>query len=196
VLIGPTAEEQDDRDRADVDEATLRQLLVRGAEIVPALADHAVTAVYAGLRPATQFKDYVIEVLAERQWITVAGIRSTGLTAALGIAALVRERYESAFGAPRRPSRALAAPVPNLAEHRPRPWCNGGNGEIVCHCERVTRGEIEAALEGPLAALDVGGLRRRTRCMLGACQGFYCAGRIAALVDGRIHWPMNGAHAA
>lgn len=196
VLIGPTAEEQDNRDRADVDEATLRQLLARGAEIVPALADHTVTAVYAGLRPATQFKDYVIEVLAEHQWITVAGIRSTGLTAALGVAALVRERYESAFGAPRRPARALAAPVPNLAEHRPRPWRQGGSGEIVCHCERVTRGEIEAALEGPLAARDVGGLRRRTRCMLGVCQGFYCAGRIAALVDGRIHWPMNGANAA
>jgi glycerol-3-phosphate dehydrogenase len=196
VIIGPTAEEQDDRDRAEVDEATLRQLLVRGAEIVPALADHGVTAVYAGLRPATQFKDYVIEVLNERQWITVAGIRSTGLTAALGVAALVRERYESVFGAPRRPPKWMTAPVPNLAEHRPRPWRTGGRGEIVCHCERVTRGEIEAALEGPLAALDIGGLRRRTRCMLGACQGFYCAGRIAALVGGRIHWPMTNANAA
>jgi glycerol-3-phosphate dehydrogenase len=109
----------------------------------------------------------------------------------------VRERYTSAFGAPRRTTRALAVPpVPNLAEHRPRPWRSGASGEIVCHCERVTRGEIEAALEGPLAALDVGGLRRRTRCMLGACQGFYCAGRIAALANGRIHWPMNGANAA
>jgi glycerol-3-phosphate dehydrogenase len=196
VLIGPTAEEQDDRDRAEVDGATLARLLARGAEIVPGLAGCGVTAVYAGLRPATQFKDYVIEVLSERQWITVAGIRSTGLTAALGVAALVRERYESAFGAPRRPSKALSAPVPNLAEHRSRPWRTGGSGEIVCHCERVTRGEIEAALEGPLAARDVGGLRRRTRCMLGECQGFYCAGRIAALAGNRIHWPMVSANAA
>ncbi len=196
VIVGPTAEEQDERDRAEVDEATLRQLLARGVAIVPGLADHGVTAVYAGLRPATQFKDYVIEVLARRQWITVAGIRSTGLTSALGVAAMVRERYESVFGAPRRPPKPLAAPVPNLAEHRPRPWRTGGWGEIVCHCEHVTRGEIEAALRGPLAALDVGGLRRRTRCMLGACQGFYCAGRIAALVGDRIHWPMIGANAA
>ncbi len=38
-------------------------------------------------------------------------------------------------------------PVPNLCEERPRPYQIGG--EIVCHCEWVTRGEIEAALTGP-----------------------------------------------
>ena len=68
--------------------------------------------------------------------------------------------------------------MPNLAEHLPRPWMRPGRDEIVCHCEGVTRAEIAAALEGPLPAGDIGGLRRRTRCMLGRCQGFHCARRV------------------
>jgi glycerol-3-phosphate dehydrogenase len=60
-------------------------------------------------------------------------------------------------------------------------------GEIICHCELVTRGEIEAALAGPLPAGDMGGLRRRTRAMMGRCQGFYCSARIAAITKGRFN---------
>ena len=86
LLVGPTAEEQEDREHATVDRAALEALIARGQRILPALAGETVTALYAGLRPATQFKDYQIEALADRNWITAAGIRSTGLTGALGIA--------------------------------------------------------------------------------------------------------------
>jgi glycerol-3-phosphate dehydrogenase len=41
-------------------------------------------------------------------------------------------------------------------------------------------------LEGPLPAGDVGGLKRRTRAMMGRCQGFYCSAHVAALAEGRI----------
>ena len=54
VLVGPTAEEQDDREKAAVDTATLKMLVRRAIEIVPGLAGHPVTAIYGGLRPATQ----------------------------------------------------------------------------------------------------------------------------------------------
>ena len=189
VLVGPTAEEQDDREMAAVDTATLKMLVRRAAEIVPALAKHPVTATYAGLRPATQFKDYQIEALTERQWITVGGIRSTGLTGALGIGAHVRRLYEQNFAPLEDIADPVWTPVPNLAEARPRPYQQGGSGEIVCHCEWVTRGEIESALAGPLPATDLSGLKRRTRCMMGRCQGFYCAWRVAQLAAGHIDIP-------
>jgi glycerol-3-phosphate dehydrogenase len=70
-------------------------------------------------------------------------------------------------------------PVPNLAEHQIRPYRRGG--EIVCHCEWVTRAEIEAALQGPLPAGDLGGLKRRTRAMMGRCQGFNCGAEVRDL---------------
>jgi bacterioferritin-associated ferredoxin len=57
-------------------------------------------------------------------------------------------------------------------------------GWIVCHCERVTRGEIRDALASPLPPADIDGLRRRTRVLNGRCQGFYCAATVAALFAG------------
>ncbi|MFO0001569.1 MAG: NAD(P)/FAD-dependent oxidoreductase, partial [bacterium] len=86
VIVGPTAEDQDDRRDASVDGATLEKLRAQAARLVPAFADEPVTAAYAGLRPATQIKDFIIEAVPERRWITVGGIRSTGLTASLGLA--------------------------------------------------------------------------------------------------------------
>jgi len=183
LLVGPTAEDQEARDTAEVDEPALAMLVAKGQELLPGLTNIGVNAVYAGLRPATQFKDYQISAQPERRWITVGGIRSTGLTAALGIASHVSDLIAQHFH-PMEEAAPVWTPVPNLCEERPRPYQIGG--EIVCHCEWVTRGEIEAALTGPLPAGDIGGLKRRTRAMMGRCQGFYCSAQIAAIADGRI----------
>ncbi len=184
LAVGPTAEDQDDRELATCDREALLRLKARAIEILPALANIDVTASYAGLRPATEHKDYVIEALAGTNWITIGGIRSTGLTAALGIAEYVSALYGKNFGAlPKKPSKQAWAPVPNLTEERVRPYMKGG--EIICHCEHVTRAEITDALESPLPAGDMGGLKRRTRAMMGRCQGFYCSARIAEISKGR-----------
>jgi glycerol-3-phosphate dehydrogenase len=184
LLVGPTAEDQEERERAEVDEATLQMLVAKGRELLPGLAAIGVNAIYAGLRPATQFKDYQISAVAARNWISVGGIRSTGLTGALGIAAHVAGLYAQHFH-PLADAAPIWTPVPNLCEERPRPYQTGA--EIVCHCEWVTRGEIAAALEGPLSAGDVGGLKRRTRAMMGRCQGFYCSADVMALAEGRLN---------
>jgi glycerol-3-phosphate dehydrogenase len=186
LLVGPTAEDQEERARAPVEHDTLAALAGTGRRIVPGLAACDVTAVYAGLRPATQFKDFQIEALPDRGWITVGGIRSTGLTASLGIAAHVRGLYESGFAAHPPVADPVWTPVPNLCETEARPWAQPGRSPIVCHCEMVTEAEIAAALAGPLPAASLGGLKRRTRCMMGRCQGFYCTRRVVALAGDRI----------
>ena len=88
----------------------------------------------------------------------------------------------------------IADPIwPNaniLAQSGPRDWKNRGHGGIVCHCELVTQREIEAALEGSLAARSLGGLKRQTRAMMGRYQGFYCAARIAEMTQGKFAQPM------
>jgi len=186
LLVGPTAEDQDDRAHATLDQGQLEALIARGRRMLPALAGQSVNAAYAGLRPATDSKDYIIEALPEANWITTAGIRSTGLTGALGIAALAATLFENHFGALKEAPSPARISMPNLAEHLPRPCMTAGYGEMVCHCELVTRKEIEQALEGPLPAEDLGGLKRRTRAMMGRCQGFYCSARIASLTKGRL----------
>ena len=185
VLVGPTAEEQQDRERANVTRPELQALVRRAAEIVPALAEIPITATYAGLRPATEQKNYRIHRVPDRNWISVGGIRSTGLTAALGIARHVYGLYADTEDGDLLASDTVG-PMPMLAEHGERDWQRPGYGEIVCHCEMVTRREIEAALAGPLPPGDIGGLKRRTRCTMGRCQGFYCGGRLAELSAGRL----------
>lgn len=186
LLVGPTAEDQTERRLATVETATLKQLAEAGTRMLPGLAEVPVTTAYAGLRPATQFKDYQIEALPERRWITIGGIRSTGLTGALGIAGLAAELYASHFGSLKPLADPLWPRLPNLTEELPRPSSQAGRSEIVCHCELVTRDEIAAALAGPLPAGSLGGLRRRTRCMMGRCQGFYCSRRVLELAAPKI----------
>jgi glycerol-3-phosphate dehydrogenase len=58
-------------------------------------------------------------------------------------------------------------------------------GHIVCFCERVTEGEVRDALAATVPAVDIGGVRRRTRATNGRCQGFFCGAAIAARVASR-----------
>jgi len=193
LLLGPTAEEQADRNVARVDREMLEGLIKSGNAMLPGLCEHAVTATYAGLRPATQFKDYQIDAEAGKNWIGVNGIRSTGLTASLGIAAHVErlgsETYPGLIAFKSGPVAEWPV-MPMLAEHEKRAYQLGDGTEIVCHCEHVTRAEILAALEGEVPAGDLGGLRRRTRVMMGRCNGFYCSAKVAELTRGKLAPPM------
>jgi glycerol-3-phosphate dehydrogenase len=113
------------------------------------------------------------------------------LTAALGIARHVHALWaQSQTARGERPADTGALPMPNLAEHQPRDWQMPGHDGIVCHCEMVTGREIEAALTSVLPPGDFGGLRRRTRCAMGRCQGFNCLARLASLSEGRLSVPI------
>ena len=181
VLVGPTAEEQENRHRAGVDREALQALVAKAISLVPALENVPVTAAYAGLRPASERKEYRVTIESDRGYITLGGVRSTGLTAALGLAAHAFDIYAKT-NSKQLPSTDPAYPLmPNLAEHRERDWAKPGDNEIVCHCELVTRREIEAALCSMVPARDFGGLKRRTRTCMGRCQGFYCSARVAEL---------------
>ena len=191
LLVGPTAEEQLDRDDASVDHETLLMLKNTAIEKIPALANELVTATYAGIRPATEFKDYCMQLDPLKRLITVGGIRSTGLTAALGIARKTAELFFSTFSPAAREDLQPADPVVcrpvefSLSEYHDRRWSEPGNGEIVCHCELVTRREVEDALEGDIPVKSHGGLKRRTRAGMGRCQGFYCSATITNLTEHR-----------
>lgn len=190
LLVGPTAEEQEHRDRAALDHETLEALRARGEDIVPGLREHDITAVYAGLRPATEFKEYQIRAHADGSLITAGGIRSTGLSASLGIAAHVGRLAKEAGHGWTAPWQLRWPSVPNISTAGPRDCDRPGNGGIICHCEQVTRREIEAALSGPLPARSLAGLKRRTRVTMGRCQGFHCSGPLARITEGAFETPM------
>ncbi len=190
VLVGPTAEDVPDRDDRRVTEAGLAQLRQAIATMAPALAHQPINTIFAGMRPATQFREYQIIPRLSQGWLTVGGIRSTGLSASLGIAEHVAGLLiPGLFDAPRK-ARTRQITVPDLSETSQRPWqdvsrveSDPAYAEMVCHCERISLGEIRDALASPLAPKTLNGLKRRTRAMFGRCQGFYCGARVQTLLN-------------
>ena len=186
LIVGPTAQEQDSREVASLDSQTMRALQKTGETILPALAGHEVTAAYAGLRPATEEKGYRIRADLSQGLVTVGGIRSTGLSAALGIARHVADLVGQREGKPQHWPH-----MPMLAQREQRDFSQPGNGGIVCHCELVTRRELEAAISAPAPANSLAGLKRRTRVTMGRCQGFGCTAELARMTEGRFTQPMT-----
>ncbi|NOR63719.1 MAG: FAD-dependent oxidoreductase [Rhodobacteraceae bacterium] len=186
IAVGPTAEEQESRTDASTEAATLAELRRKGIEMLPELANYEITTVYAGLRPATEFQDYQISQTEAKNYITVGGIRSTGLSAALGIARHV-VGLNARAGFSGAPIENPICPAPDrLSNYHPRDWETPNHGGIICHCELVTKREILAALNGPMPPTTLQGLKRRTRVCMGRCQGFYCTGPLATLTEGRL----------
>jgi glycerol-3-phosphate dehydrogenase len=149
-----------------------------------------VTATYVGLRAATEDRDYQLRVHPEERYVCAGGIRSTGVSGSMAIAEEVREGLAaSGLELTREPSptRIRMANIGELAE-RPyqRAELISGDpdyGRIVCFCERVSRGEVAEALRSPVPPCDLDGLRRRTRALMGRCQGFFCAAELTRALE-------------
>lgn len=64
-------------------------------------------------------------------------------------------------------------------------------GRIVCRCETVSEGEILDALRREPRALDLDGVKRRTRSGMGRCQGGFCSPHILGLLAKELGIPME-----
>jgi glycerol-3-phosphate dehydrogenase len=189
VLVGPTAVELEDRRDVSTTREGLQSLVEAGRRILPGLATCPITSTYAGLRAATEHSDYQIYIYPEEGYCTVGGIRSTGLSAALGIAEYVVRELNLGL-APKREWHPVKMPPitalePRLCERPEAVARRPAYGSIVCHCEWTSRAEIEDALQGPLAAVDLDGIRRRTRALMGRCQGFNCLAEVTRMLEAR-----------
>ena len=190
VLAGPTAEDvADSGDRRVTAEglANIRQAI---GTMLPNLLDCPVITTYAGMRPATEESDYRIIPRLEDGWLTVAGIRSTGLTAALGIAEYVVDLIVPDVIQAAHKDRLNTVSVPDLSDDGVRPWMDAAKiagdpayGEMLCHCERITVGEVRDVLASPLPPRSLKALKRRSRVMFGGCQGFFCGARVEKMFD-------------
>jgi len=194
VLLGPTADDIEDKGDRSTTESGLAGLMEAGERIIPSLVRQEVTATYVGLRAATDQRDYQLRVHADQRYVCAGGIRSTGITGSLSIAEWVRDALRDAGLDLSEPGPAPEFRMPNIGEFGTRPYQDGeligrdaDYGRVVCFCERVTRGEIDAALGSVIPPSDADGLRRRTRALMGRCQGFFCGAEIAAALE-----PDNG----
>src|SRR5215204_397089 len=126
VMLGPTADDVARKDATDSTAAGLAYLRAEGARIMPDLLEHEVTAVYAGLRAATEHVDYQLSVHAPEGYACVGGIRSTGLSASMAIAEHVRDELaEAGLRLEPRAAPPVEFTMPNIGERSERPYQRG-----------------------------------------------------------------------
>jgi glycerol-3-phosphate dehydrogenase len=119
VVAGPTAHDQQDKEDRSVRAQAREEVLASAVAMLPSLAGREPIAAYAGLRPAGRGVNYLIGPSpACPSLVNVAAIRSTGLSASLGIGehvAALLERQGIALG----PDRPLA---PGTRPTDEEPW--------------------------------------------------------------------------
>ena len=195
IMLGPTAENLDDKTATGSTNAGLKFLMEKGRKIAPQLIGEEITAIYAGLRAATEHSDFQIKlhtVNNKQRYLTAGGIRSTGLTASMAIATYVKQLLIAAGLDTGGEKELPAVKMNNLGEASLRSYQDEEkiaqsplHGSIICHCEKTTTQEVLDALTSPLPPTNIANLARRTRAGLGRCQGFYCHSELRKLLEKR-----------
>jgi glycerol-3-phosphate dehydrogenase len=209
TLIGPNAEDIQDKEDTAVTGAGQAEIWQGGRRLIPALNTRHVIAVFAGLRPAGNARcetpgvdydhDFVIEIPGEVQGlVNLAGIESPGLTAAPAIAERVVEMLKDA-GEPlaerpefdpvrrARPRFHHLPPAEKalLIRNDPR------YGRVVCRCEMVTEGEIVAEIHAPIPARTYDAIKRRTWLGTGRCLGGFDMPRVVEILARELNIPVT-----
>ena len=183
IMVGPTAEETDDRYDVSTSEKGAQEVFDFVSSICPSIHPRHTIAEFAGLRAASNTGDFIIGPTSVPGFINVAGIQSPGLTASPAIALYVldilgREGLELISkdqwnGKVKHPPRFAKL---SAVEREECCKSDKGFGSVVCRCELVTQAEIDIAVDHGARTLD--GVKFRTRAGMGRCQGGFCSSRI------------------
>jgi glycerol-3-phosphate dehydrogenase len=201
LMLGPTAEETEDRQDLSTTPEGFRQIFAMCTTMVNGLQPSDLIATFAGLRPASDREDFVIEPSSvARNLINVGGIESPGLTAAPAIAEMV-------LGIVKDMASELGLEISENDQYDPtrpgvrryRYMTNEQRAEaikedplfarVVCRCELVTEAEIVDAIRRGARTLD--GVKLRTRAGMGRCQGGFCTSRIMKILSNELGIPMT-----
>ena len=132
--------------------------------------------------------------------LTIAGIRSTGLTSSIALAEYVTEglgeqcdlsldRDHDAVDS--RPDSCWPGWWRKPIDDAELVKKNPDYADMVCFCEQISRGEIIDALDSMLKPRTLDALKRRTRVSMGRCQGFECRIRVAKIVSEHCDIPLD-----
>ena len=148
----------------------------------------------------TPVNDFIIEEDAKvRGFVNVAGICSPGLTAAPAIGVYVADIIEKIRGQAWEKNPDFVGVRKGIesfkdADDERRAQLIEENplyGRIICRCEMITEGEIVAAIKSPVGAVDLDGVKRRTRAGMGRCQSGFCSPRVTEILSRELSIPMT-----
>lgn len=199
LLVGPTAVQVKD---ADSTETTPEGLAIVGrlaAKSVPSVNFRQVITSFAGVRASEEHDDFIIKASDKVQnLVHVAGIDSPGLTACVAIARYTVGILRSlGMDAPEKENwdgtREDPCAFQAMTDEEKDAYIkeHPAFGKIVCRCECVSEGEILAAIRNNPQAVDIDGVKRRTRSGMGRCQGGFCSPYIIKLIAKEQGIPME-----
>jgi len=196
ILLGPSADFIENKQNTASTRMIMDQLKTEAFQLLPELRKLQFIHSFAGVRPKLvdpngqeKFKDFVIEESSTcANLINLIGIESPGLTASPAIADLIvniigqkQNLVKNPQFNPERPAFIRFADLDDAT--RASLVANNKNwGKMVCRCESVTKAEVLAALNNPLGVKTLDGIKRRTRCGMGRCQGGFCTPRIVEIM--------------
>ncbi len=185
TIIGPTAEDIDDKEGVDTTSEGFDDLMAKAGLAFDDLPLRDVITSFAGLRAHEARHDFILgEVPDAPGFFDCAGIESPGLTAAPAIGKEIAAQVAAKLGlaentdfiAERKgfidPKALSLEDLAALIKEKPE------YGRIVCRCEQVSEGEILDAIRRPLGARSLDGVKRRVRAGMGRCQAGFCSPRI------------------
>ena len=189
LLVGPNSEDIGECEDVSVTSEGLSFIAETAKKSVPSIRLNESIRHFAGLRAMADVDDFIIgESPTAKNFINLAGIKSPGLSAAPAIAKMaVGILSDLGLELTRKPSiidtrkkirfKALSSEAKNeLIKEDP------AYGHIVCRCETITEGEIIDALNSPIPAATIDGVKRRCNAGMGRCQGGFCTQRVLDLI--------------
>ena len=198
LLIGPTAENTEDKEDTATTKSGIDSLKAKSALSVKNIPYNQVITSFSGLRAAADTGDFIIrEDSSAKGFIDVAGIESPGLSSAPAIAEYVRDIAAGLIALnerkdfiPTRKGITLLAmlPVEKRAELIKQ---NPAYGQMVCRCSSVSEGEIADSINRPLGATTLDGVKRRTGAGMGRCQAGFCSPKVIAMLAEKLGIPMS-----
>ena len=189
LLVGPTAEDLDDKECTATSQAGLKDLAQKAGQSVKNLPLRQVITSFAGLRAHEDGHEFILgEPEDAPNFFDCAGIESPGLSASPAIGKYIAEEVAKTLNLPPKadfvPTRKAPIDPRTLSKQERAALIakNPAYGQIICRCEEISEGEILDAIRRPLGARDLDGVKRRVRAGMGRCQGGFCTPRVMELL--------------
>ncbi len=195
LLVGPTAEDIDDKENTGTTAQGLADLQEKAGLGVRDVPLRQVITSFTGLRAHEDGDDFRLGESAEG-FFDAAGIESPGLSSAPAIGAYIAGLVADKLSLPIKtdfdPTRRGVPHINQLPpqERAARIRENPAYGNIICRCEEVSEGEIVDAIHGILGARTLDGVKRRTRAGMGRCQSGFCSPRVMELLAQELSWDL------
>jgi glycerol-3-phosphate dehydrogenase len=197
MMVGPTAEEIEDKDDTGTTTENLERIFSLAARMVPAISKKDIITSFAGLRPTLPGDDFYIDLSQKAPGLVqAAGIQSPGLTAAPAIAEYVagllqKDGLELAEKTGVTPFRQPSSKIRGKDFAELEEWIRRepSYGHVVCRCESVSEAEVVEAIRKGHTTLD--GIKFFTRAGMGRCQGGFCTYRLLAILARETGMPVE-----